>query len=52
VPNLTIRENGSETVFQVSEKSANIGRGEHNDVRVQDPRASKEHCRIVKQNGR
>ncbi|MHC4937796.1 MAG: FHA domain-containing protein [Planctomycetota bacterium] len=52
MPNLTIRENGSETVFQVSEKSANIGRGEHNDVRVQDPRASKEHCRIVEQNGR
>ena len=52
MPNLTIRENGSETVFQVSDKSATIGRGEHNDVRIEDPRASKEHCRIVEQDGR
>ncbi|MHC4847709.1 MAG: FHA domain-containing protein [Planctomycetota bacterium] len=52
MPNLTIREKGAETVFQVSETAATIGRGEHNDVRVQDPRASKEHCRIVEQGGR
>jgi hypothetical protein len=52
VPNLTIREKGAETVFQVSETAATIGRGEYNDVRVQDPRASKEHCQIVEQDGR
>ncbi|MHC4848156.1 MAG: FHA domain-containing protein, partial [Planctomycetota bacterium] len=52
MPNLTIREKGAETVFQVSETAATIGRGEYNDVRVQDPRASKEHCQIVEQDGR
>ena len=52
MPNLTIRENGSESVFQIAEDRATIGRGEHNDVRIADPRASKEHCRLVQAGGR
>jgi hypothetical protein len=46
MPNLTIRANGAETLFQIEAETVSIGRGPHNDVQVEDGSASKEHCRV------
>ena len=49
---LTLRENGTESVVPLPAERATIGRADHNDVRVRDPRASKEHCQLVEVGGR
>ena len=48
MPNLTIRANGSESVFVIEDEQITIGRAPHNDVSIQDGLASKEHARIRK----
>ncbi|MHC4955777.1 MAG: FHA domain-containing protein [Planctomycetota bacterium] len=50
MPNLTIREAGTETLFRIETDRATIGRAEHNDVAIRDLRASKDHC-VIEQFG-
>jgi len=52
MPQLTIREQGAEKTYVIESERTTIGRGEHNNVLVGDPRASKEHCEIVEVDGR
>jgi len=52
VPNLTIREKGGETLYRFENDRVTIGRAEHNDVAIKDPRASKDHCVVEQFGGR
>ncbi|MEM8885639.1 MAG: FHA domain-containing protein [Planctomycetota bacterium] len=49
MPSLTIRENGVESRFQIDSDEVKVGRAAHNDVALADGKASKEHCRIVRE---
>ncbi|HEX5135791.1 MAG TPA: FHA domain-containing protein [Planctomycetota bacterium] len=46
MPNLRIRDGGREYTFQIEDEGATIGRGDTNDVDLEDAKASKEHFRI------
>jgi hypothetical protein len=46
VPNLRIRDAGREYTYQLEGETATLGRGEHNQIDLQDAKASKEHCRL------
>jgi len=46
VPNLRIRDAGREYTFQIDGDAATVGRGDTNDVDLEDAKASKEHFRI------
>lgn len=46
MPNLRIRDGGREYTFQIEGEAATIGRGDTNDVDLEDAKASKEHFRI------
>jgi hypothetical protein len=46
VPNLRIRDAGREYTFQIGGDAATLGRGDTNDIDIEDAKASKEHCRI------
>jgi len=46
VPNLRIRDGGREYTFQIEGEAATVGRGDTNDVDLEDAKASKEHFRI------
>jgi hypothetical protein len=46
VPNLRIRDGGREYTFQIEGDAATVGRGDTNDVDLEDAKASKEHFRI------
>jgi hypothetical protein len=46
VPNLRIRDGAREYTFQIELDAATVGRGDTNDVDLEDAKASKEHFRI------
>jgi len=46
VPNLRIKDAGREYTHQLSGDVATLGRGDTNDIDIEDAKASKEHCRI------
>jgi len=46
VPNLRIKDAGREYTHQIDGDLATLGRGDTNDVDIEDAKASKEHCRI------
>jgi hypothetical protein len=46
VPNLRIRDAGREYTHQIEGDTATLGRGDTNDIDIEDAKASKEHCRI------
>ncbi len=46
MPNLRIRDGGREYTFQIEGEAATVGRGDTNDVDLEDAKASKEHFRI------
>jgi len=52
MPVLKVREDGKETVRQLVDDALTIGRAPTNGVVLQDPSASKEHCRIERIGGR
>ncbi len=46
MPNLRIRDAKREYTFQIPGDAATLGRGDTNDIDIEDAKASKEHCRI------
>jgi Inner membrane component of T3SS, cytoplasmic domain len=46
VPNLRIRDGGREYTFQIEGDAATVGRGDTNDIDLEDAKASKEHFRV------
>ena len=46
MPNLTIKDNGSDFIHQIDGELASIGRADTNTVTIHDGKASKEHCRV------
>ncbi len=46
MPNLRIKDTGREYTHQIAGDLATLGRGDTNDIDIQDAKASKEHCRI------
>jgi len=52
VPNLRIRDGGREYTHQIDGEAATVGRGETNDINLEDAKASKEHFRIERKGQR
>jgi len=48
VPNLRIRDAGREFTFQLEAEVTTIGRADTNVIEIQDSKASKEHCEILR----
>lgn len=46
MPNLRIKDAGREYTHQIAGDLATLGRGDTNDIDIEDAKASKEHCRI------
>jgi hypothetical protein len=46
VPNLRVRDAGREFTFQIEGDLVTVGRGDTNDIDLEDAKASKEHCRV------
>jgi hypothetical protein len=46
MPNLRIRDAGKEYTRQIDTETVVLGRGDTNDIDIEDAKASKEHCRI------
>ncbi len=46
MPNLRIKDAGREYTHQIAGELATLGRGDTNDIDIEDAKASKEHCRI------
>lgn len=46
MPNLRIRDAGREYTFQIEGDAATVGRGDTNDIDLEDAKASKEHFRV------
>lgn len=52
MPNLRIRDAGREYTHQITGDAAMLGRGDTNDIDIEDAKASKEHCRIERKGQR
>ena len=51
-PRLIVRDSDGERIYTIDEGAVTLGRGEENDIEVNDLSCSRRHCRILRRNGR